>query len=75
MDMDEVHEATIQWRGNPRIAEQIIHASNQPHCEYFTQEENGETFVSVTVQHSNLQELRDIVDALLIQFAEIEEGS
>lgn len=31
-------------------------------------------FVSVTVQHSNLQELRDIVDALLIQFAEIEEG-
>ncbi|MDP6234214.1 MAG: hypothetical protein QF364_00040 [Candidatus Poseidoniaceae archaeon] len=72
--MDEVHEATIQWRGNSRIAEQIIHASNQPHCEFFTQEENGEMFVSVTVQHSNLQELRDIVDALLIQFAEIEEG-
>tara|TARA_B100000965_G_C19302992_1_gene630989 strand:+ start:96 stop:317 length:222 start_codon:yes stop_codon:yes gene_type:complete len=73
--MGEVHEATIQWRGNARIAEQIIHASNQPHCEFFTQEENDETFVSVTVQHSNLQTLRDIVDALLIQFAEIEEGS
>tara|TARA_Y100000766_G_scaffold246825_1_gene227572 strand:+ start:345 stop:566 length:222 start_codon:yes stop_codon:yes gene_type:complete len=73
--MDEVHEATIQWRGNARIVEQIIHASNQPHCEFFTQEENDETFVSVTVQHSNLQTLRDIVDALLIQFAEIEEGS
>ena len=73
--MDEVHEATIQWSGASQLAEQIIQASNRPHCESLTQEESGEVFVSVTVQHSNLQELRDIVDELLIRFADIEEGN
>ena len=72
--MVESHEATIQWSGTALIAQRILAAADRPHCEVFSQEEDGETLVSVVVQHTKLQELRDIVDALLVDLADIEES-
>lgn len=72
--MVESHEATIQWSGTASIAQRILAAANRPHCEAFSQEEDEETLVSVVVRHSNLQDLRDIVDALLVDMSDIEES-
>lgn len=73
--MGESHEATIQWAGAAPMAQLILAAAERPHCESFSQEVDGETHVSVVILHYNLQQLRDIADALLIDFAEIEENN
>jgi hypothetical protein len=73
--MVESHEATIQWSGTALMAQRILAAADRPHCEAFSQEEDGETLVSVVVQHTKLQGLRDIVDALLVDLADIEESA
>jgi hypothetical protein len=57
------------------MAQRILAAADRPHCEAFSQEEDGETLVSVVVQHTKLQGLRDIVDALLVDLADIEESA
>ena len=57
------------------VKQRILAAADRPHCEAFSQEEDGETLVSVVVQHTKLQELRDIVDALLVDLADIEESA
>ncbi|MBT3477392.1 MAG: hypothetical protein HN458_05605 [Euryarchaeota archaeon] len=73
--MGESHEATIQWVGAAPIAQLILAAAQRPHCESFSQDSEGQIHVSVVIHHSNLQQLRDIADALLIDFAEIEENN
>ena len=71
--MSESHEATIQWSGSVSLANQILEAAQRPYCETLSEEHEDGMHVSVIVQHADLQSLRDIVDALLINFAEIEE--
>ena len=71
--MSELHEATIEWVGNAELAPLFIEASQRSNCEVRSLEKNGEVHLTVKVQHSSLQSLRDTVDALLIDFADIEE--
>ena len=72
--MSELHEATIQWVGAAEIAPLFIEASQRSNCEVSSLEINGEIHLTVKVHHSNLKSLRDVVDALLIDFADIEES-
>tara|TARA_B110000305_G_scaffold226002_1_gene273166 strand:- start:2033 stop:2254 length:222 start_codon:yes stop_codon:yes gene_type:complete len=71
--MSELHEATIEWSGDAELAPLFLAASQRSNCEASSFEKNGEVNITVKIQHSSLQSLRDIVDALLIDFAEIEE--
>ncbi len=71
--MGELHEATIEWSGNAGAASLFIAAAKAFDCVTNSVTANGETQLSVKMQSGNLQDLRDRIDALLIQFAEIEE--
>ena len=71
--MSELHEATIEWTGDAKLAPLFIAAAQRSNCEVSSLEKNGEVHLTVKIQHSSLQSLRDIVDALLIDFADIEE--
>jgi|TARA_B110000914_G_scaffold109462_1_gene95890 hypothetical protein len=72
--MSELHEATIEWVGNAELAALFLAASQRSNCEGNSFEKNGEIHLTVKIQHTSLQSLRDIVDALLVDFAEIEES-
>ncbi len=72
--MSELHEATIEWAGNAELAPLFIAAAQRSNCEVSSLEKNGEVHLTIKVQHSSLQSLRDIVDALLSDFADIEEA-
>lgn len=72
--MGELHEATIEWTGDAGSASLFIAVAQAMDCETNCVNVNGEANLTVKIQNVNLQDLRDCVDALLIQFAEIEEG-
>ncbi|MCP2504255.1 MAG: hypothetical protein NLN65_03050 [Candidatus Poseidoniaceae archaeon] len=72
--MSELHEATIEWTGEAKLAPLFLAAAQHSECEVSSLEKNGEVHLTVKIQHSSLQSLRDIVDALLINFADIEEA-
>ena len=72
--MGELHEATIEWVGDTDAASLFIAAAQAFDCETHCVHEGGEATLTVKIQNVNLQDLRDSVDSLLIQFAEIEEG-
>ena len=71
--MSELHEATIEWSGDAELAPLFLAASQRSNCEASSLEKSGEIYLTVKIQHSSLQALRDLVDALLIDFADIEE--
>ena len=73
--MSEVHEATIEWVGDVELAALFLAASQRPNCVATSTEEDGEIHLTVKLKHTNLQSLRDDVDALLVAFADIEEGA
>jgi len=72
--MSEVHEATIEWVGELELASLFLAASKRPNCVTTSVEEGGEVHLTIKFKHTNLQSLRDDVDALLVAFADIEEG-
>jgi len=72
--MSELHEATIEWVGNAVLAPLFLAASQRPNCAVDSFEKDGEFHLTVKVQHTSLQSLRDIVDALLVEFADVEES-
>ena len=72
--MSELHEATIEWTGEAKLTPLFLVAAQQSNCEVSSLEKSGEVHLTVKIQHSSLQSLRDIVDALLIDFADIEEA-
>ncbi len=72
--MSEVHEATIEWVGELELASLFLAASKRPNCVTTSTEEDGKIHLTVKLKHTNLQSLRDDVDALLVAFADIEEG-
>ena len=71
--MGELHEATIEWSGNADAASLFIAAAEALDCETDCVTQGDVASITVKVQNVNLQDLRDSVDALLVQFAEIEE--
>ena len=72
--MGELHEATIEWAGDANAASLFIAAAQAFDCETNCVRQEGEAKLTVKIQNVNLQDLRDCVDALLVQFAEIEEA-
>tara|TARA_B100000459_G_scaffold147291_1_gene116291 strand:- start:5412 stop:5633 length:222 start_codon:yes stop_codon:yes gene_type:complete len=72
--MGELHEATIEWSGEPSAASLFIAAAQAFDCVADCDTVNGKAQLSVKIQSTNLQDLRNRVDALLIEFADIEEN-
>lgn len=70
--MSELHQATVKWSGQPTMATVLLAAASRPNCSAQLAESNGKAHLTVVVEHASLQTLRDIVDNLLIAFADIE---
>lgn len=71
--MSEAHTMTVRWTGDDVLAEAMAAAaSEQGHAPFLSPEESG-TKLFVEVVDSDLQALRDRVDALLVAFSALEE--
>ncbi len=71
--MTEAHTMTVRWAGDGVLAEAMAAAaSEQGHAPFLFPEEGG-TKLFVEVMDSDLQALRDRVDALLVAFSALEE--
>ena len=67
--MSEAHTMTVRWTGDGVLAEAMAAAaSEQGHAPFLFPEEGG-TKLFVEVMDSDLQSLRDRVDALLVLLA------
>lgn len=73
--MGEMHNATIEWQGDVGLATTFLAAASRPNCKATMSEENGVASLKVSISHSDLQTLRDIVDELLIALSDIEENA
>ena len=71
--MSEAHTMTVRWTGDGVLAEAMAAAaSEQGHSPSLSQQAEG-TVLMVEVMDSDLQSLRDRVDALLVAFSALEE--
>lgn len=70
--MAELHQATVEWSGDRTLATVFLAAASRPNCSAQITESDEQAHLTVVVEHESLQELRDIVDRLLVAFADIE---
>tara|TARA_B110000444_G_scaffold181091_1_gene169866 strand:+ start:4703 stop:4924 length:222 start_codon:yes stop_codon:yes gene_type:complete len=73
--MSELHEAAIEWTGQAELAPLFLEAAQRSKVETSLVYQGDEVHMTVKIQMENLQLLRDCIDALLIEFADIEEGN
>jgi hypothetical protein len=70
--MAEGHTVTVEWSGDPSLGTLFLAAASRPHCKATLKEHDGEAKLTVQVQHTSLQELRNVVDELMIALADLE---
>lgn len=70
--MVEEHTVTVAWSGDASLGTVYLAAASRPHCKAELTEADGVATLTITVQHTSLQELRDVVDELLVALADIE---
>ena len=70
--MVEGHAVTVEWSGDPSLGTLFLAAASRPHCKATLKEHGGEASLTVQVHHTSLQELRNIVDELMVALADLE---
>jgi hypothetical protein len=70
--MVEGHTVTVEWSGDPSLGTLFLAAASRPHCKATLKEHGGEANLTVQVHHTSLQELRNVVDELMIALADLE---
>ncbi|MDE0858408.1 MAG: hypothetical protein OSA38_07555 [Candidatus Poseidoniaceae archaeon] len=70
--MVEGHLVTVEWSGDKALGTVYLAAASRPHCKATLSESDEKAHLMVQVHHTSLQELRNIVDELMIAFADIE---
>ena len=70
--MNEGHTVTVEWSGDPSLGTVYLAAASRPHCKASLSEKDGQAHLIVQVHHQSLQELRDIVDEMMVALADIE---
>ena len=69
--MDEHHTAVLNWEGSPEAAEQMVACANDHQTEVVRNKQAGGVRLTLTMRRSDLQTLRDDMDALLVALADI----
>tara|TARA_B100000900_G_C20554444_1_gene706169 strand:+ start:1176 stop:1400 length:225 start_codon:yes stop_codon:yes gene_type:complete len=72
--MVESYQATIEWSGPVSLGTTFLAAASRPGCSARLSEQSGKAMLTVIVENSSLQALRDSVDELLIALSDIEEN-
>jgi hypothetical protein len=70
--MVEEHTVTVEWSGDASLGTVYLAAASRPHCKATLSEAEGTAALTIRVEHTSLQELRDIVDELMVALADIE---
>jgi len=72
--MGESYRASIAWKGSDGTANNIMALATSQAIVYERQEQHGEIHLTFQLEAPSLQSLRDLVDEILVQLAEVEEG-
>ena len=70
--MAERHQMALTWTGDLETAHRLAELASPHSCEIKPVEGQGSVVLTVTVVENDLQQLRDIVDALLVSFDAVE---
>lgn len=71
--MTEEHVMDVRWSGDGVVAEALKAAAEALAHEATLQTDEGVTSLHITVTDSDLQSLRDRVDALLVALGDVED--
>lgn len=71
--MTEEHVMDVRWSGDHAIAMALKEAASAHECAVEVEQTEEATTVLMAVSDSDLQRLRDRVDALLVDLSEVEE--
>lgn len=71
--MTEAHTMTVRWAGDEVLANALVAAAREQGHEALVAEDERGVSLTVEVTDSDLQNLRDRVDALLVAFSALEE--
>ena len=71
--MAELHQATIEWSGDALLATTLLAAASRPGCNAKLTESEGISHLTIVIEDSSIQSLRDRVDELMVALSDIEE--
>ena len=72
--MTEEHVMDVRWSGDHDVA-MALKAAATPHgCSVEVEQDGHATTVIMTLRDADLQQLRDRVDALLVDLSDVEEN-
>lgn len=72
--MSELHQATIEWSGDAVLGTTLLAAASRPGCNAKLTESEGISHLTIIVEDSSIQNLRDRVDELMVALSDIEEN-
>lgn len=72
--MAELHQATIEWSGDATLGTTLLAAASRPGCNAKLTESEGTSHLTIIVEDSSIQNLRDKVDELMVALSDIEEN-
>ena len=72
--MSELHQATIEWSGDAVLGTTLLAAASRPGCNAKLTESGGISHLTIIVEDSSIQNLRDRVDELMVALSDIEEN-
>ena len=72
--MSELHQATIEWSGDAVLGTTLLAEASRPGCNAKLTESEGISHLTIIVEDSSIQNLRDRVDELMVALSDIEEN-
>ena len=72
--MSELYQATIEWSGDAALGTTLLAAASRPGCNAKLTESEGISHLTILVEDSSIQNLRDRVEQLMVALSDIEEN-
>ena len=71
--MSEPHTVVLRWEGDAALGEQFAGCAREHGADVESLNSDEDVVVTMTLEGNELQELRDVVDALLVALSTIED--
>ncbi len=71
--MAEQHRMEVRWSGANEVVTMLVEVAQRHGCETTVEQDGDNASLCASLIDTDLQTLRDRVDALLVDFADVEE--
>ncbi|MDP6199173.1 MAG: hypothetical protein QF531_00235 [Candidatus Poseidonia sp.] len=71
--MAELHQMKVRWSGASEVVAKLVEVAQRHGCKTNVEQDGDNASLCASLADTDLQVLRDRVDALLVDFADVEE--